>query len=300
MKISPIVLVLALLAAWPAAAQMAVQVVTDQNEFLPSEAVALGVKITNRSGQQLHLGADAGWLTFIVEAVGGDSVFNSSEVPVVGEFDLESSQMATKVVDIAPYFALNKPGRYKVTALVHMKDWGQTISSAPKVIDIVTGVKLWSQDFGVPATNGAPEMRRFTLEEANNLHEQLRLYVQLSDTSEARVFKVMSLGPMVAFGQPEEQVDRFSQLHVLWQTGGQTFRYSIVAPDGTMVKRDAYDYYPTRPKLRVNADGDVEVAGGTRRTPPSEMPAAAAPVALPTIVSPTDVPTNLPPVVPVK
>ncbi len=305
MKTFPLILALTVLTFFRASAQMTVQVVTDQNEFLPSEAVPVGVKITNLSGQPLHFGADEGWLTFIVDSAEGRNVRKISEVPVLGEFDLESSQMGTKYVDLAPYFDMSQPGRYKITALVHMKDWKQTIGSAPKTIDVVTGVKFWSQDFGVPTTNGAPEMRRFTLEEANNLHEQLRLYMQLSDAAELRVFKVRSLGPMVAFGFPEEQVDRTSHLHVLWQTGGLTFRYSVVAPDGTLMKRDAYDNYPTRPKLRVNADGDVEVVGGTLRATPAEIPVAAPVTGIPTTsLAPTEIPAartnSTPPAVPAK
>jgi hypothetical protein len=281
MKTFPIVLALAALAFFQASAQVTVQVTTEQDEFLPSEAVALAVKITNRSGQQLHLGADAGWLTFSVESADGFNIVKNAEVPVQGEFDLESSQLAIKRVDIEPYFVMNRPGRYRVTAFLHIKDWGQTIGSAPKIFDLVTGVKLWSQDFGVPTATGAPEMRKFTLEEANYLREQLRLYVQVGDAAETRVYKVQALGPMVAFGQPEELVDRTSQLHVLWQTGGQTFSYSIITPDGTLLKRDTYDNFNSRPKLKITDAGDVVVVGGTRRVPASEIPDVIPPVEVP-------------------
>jgi hypothetical protein len=281
MKTFPIVLALAALAFFQASAQVTVQVTTEQDEFLPSEAVALAVKITNRSGQQLHLGADAGWLTFSVESADGFNIIKNAEVPVQGEFDLESSQLAIKRVDIQPYFVMNRPGRYRVTAFLHIKDWGQTIGSAPKIFDLVTGVKLWSQDFGVPTATGAPEMRKFTLEEANYLREQLRLYVQVGDAAETRVYKVQALGPMVAFGQPEELVDRTSQLHVLWQTGGQTFSYSIITPDGTLLKRDTYDNFNSRPKLKITDAGDVVVVGGTRRVPASEIPDVIPPVEVP-------------------
>ncbi len=281
MKAFHIVLALAVLTVFRASAQVTVQVTTDQDEFLPSEAIPVAVKITNRSGQQLHLGADADWLTFSVESVDGFVVKKIAEVPVQGEFDLESSQLAIKRADIAPSFVINHPGRYRVTATLHIKEWSQTIGSASKIFDIVTGAKLWSQDFGVPTTAGAPEMRRFTLEEANFLRDQLRLYVELSDSAESRVFKVQLLGPMVSFGQPEEQVDRTSQLHVLWQTGGQSFSYCLISPDGTIVKRDTYDNFSGRPKLKVTDAGDVVVAGGTRRIPVSEIPDVIPPVEVP-------------------
>ena len=117
---------------------------------------------------------------------------------MVGEFDLGSSQVATKHVDLQPYFGLTRPGRYRVTATVRIKDWNEAMASPAQEFYVITGAKIWAQDFGVPvpagATNRAPEVRRYTLEKANYLRTQLRMYVQVSDPAEARVFKVVSIG----------------------------------------------------------------------------------------------------------
>lgn len=229
MKYFVFALALAGMGWFRASAQVTLDLRMDQSEFLPGESIPLAVKITNESGQQLHFGADPGWLTFGVESTDGFDVVKNSEVPVQGEFDLFSSQAGTKFVDIAPYFQMTRIGHYKVTAVLHLKNWAASIASPPKGFDIVTGVKLWSQDFGVPTASGPPEMREFSLEKANYLREQLRLYVQLTDAAESRIYKVFALGPMVSFGYPEERVDRNSQLHVLWQTGAQSFSYCVVS-----------------------------------------------------------------------
>ncbi len=275
-----LVLFLALTAGFRAAAQVNVDLALDQDQFLPNESVRLAVKITNRSGQPLQLGADPSWLTFSVESVDGFVVERTGEVPVVEPFDLESSQMATKRVDLQPYFVMGKPGRYKVTATVRIKAWSLTITSAPKHFDVINGAELWSQVFGVMvATNAAPEPRKYTLVEANYLREQLRLYVEVSTADGAHVFKVAALGPLVSFSAPEAQVDRVSQLHVLWQTGAQSFSYTIVSPDGTMISRDTYESFNSRPRLTVNAGGEVEVKGGVRRSKPTDLPAVKSPAA---------------------
>ncbi|HEY4417399.1 MAG TPA: hypothetical protein VGO57_17035 [Verrucomicrobiae bacterium] len=271
MKTFPVILALAVLTFFRASAQVTVEVSTEQDAFLTSESLVVAVKITNLSGQQLHLGAETNWLKFSVESADGSIVNKTAEVPVLGEFDLESSQLAIKRVDIAPYFTMTKPGRYRITAQLTIKDWNRTIMSPAKVIDIVTGAKIWSQDFGLPSAGGLPEMRRYTLEQANFLRQQLRLYIQLSDVAESYVYKVAALGPMVSFGQPEERVDRLSQLHVLWQTGGQSFSYCIIAPNCEVLKRDIYDSFNGRPKLVVGDDGEVSIVGGTRRIPASEI-----------------------------
>ena len=280
------ILVLALLVFVRASAQVSLEVTSDQEQFLPGEAVPVAVKITNRSGQQLHFGADPSWLTFTVESVGGYVVGKVSEVPVVGAFDLESSQMAIKRVDIQPYFTLTQPGRYKLTATLRVKSWGTTLTSLPKVFDIINGAELWSQDFGVPnAANAEPVVRKYTLIKANYLREQLRLYAQVSDPAAAVSLKVSALGPMVSFSLPEQQVDRASRLHVLWQAGARTFNYSIVNPDGTIAQQETYDNFKGRPHLKVDETGEVTIRGGTRRikslavppvSAPSEFPAAPA------------------------
>jgi len=276
------VLGLAVLAFFPAAAQVSLELSLEQEQFLPSESIPLAIKITNRSGQQLHLGEDADWLTFNVEAVGGAVVLKNAEVPVTGAFDLETSQLAIKRVDLQPYFALNQPGRYRVTATLHIPAWGLQLASAPKFLDVIQGAKLWSQDFGLAAgTNAIPEVRKYTLEQANYLKSQLRLYVQVSDAAEAQVFKVSVLGPMVSFSHPEGQVDRQGRLNVLWQTGAQSFSFVLVNPDGSPSEMEYYDNFFSRPRLTINETGDVVVLGGTRRPKPTEMPAVKAPNELP-------------------
>ena len=282
-----LVFTFALMAFFRASAQVDLDLSLDQDYFLPSETIPLAVKITNRSGQQLHLGADADWLTFNVESDDGFVVIKNAEVPVQGEFDLETSQLAIKRVDLQPYFAMTKPGRYRVIATLHIKDWSAQLASQPKPFDVIAGAQLWAQDFGVKdGTNAAPEVRKYTLEQVNYLKEQLRLYVQVSDAAEDTVYKVTALGPMVSFSRTEAQVDRQSRLNVLWQAGASSFSYSIVNPDGTVAVQDYYDNFYSRPRLTVNADGDVVVLGGTRRPKPTELPIVKPPNQLPPLTKP--------------
>ena len=278
---------LAVLAFLRAPAQVTVELVLDQEQFLPGETLPVAVKITNRSGQPVHFGTDANWLTFSVESVDGFPVTKNSEVPVNGEFDLESSQMGTKHVDLQPHFGITKPGRYRVTATLRIHDWAKQITSPAKAFDIINGARLWEQDFGVPVAGSAvPQMRKYAMEEANYLREQLRLYVRVSDASETRVFKVVAIGPMVSFSQPEAQVDRASHLHLIYQSGAQSFTYAEITPDGDLAHRETYDYFNTRPRLAVNQDGDVIVQGGVRRVKPSEMPQLLTPNQVPAPAKP--------------
>jgi len=277
MKLTGLSLGLVLSPLLQMSAQVTVEVTLEQEQFLGGEALPADVRITNRSGQTLHFGNEPDWLTFLVESRDGFIVAKAGDVPVLGEFTLESSKVANRHVDLAPYFAISRPGRYHVTATVHVKPWGATLTTKPKSFDIVQGAKLWSQDFGVPATEGdtnqSPEVRKYTLQQANYLRTQLRLYLRLTDAAESKVIKVFALGPMVSFSAPEPQLDKYSNLHLLYQNGARSFSYTMVTPDGDVVVRQTYDYANTRPRLQVDPDGKFVVAGGMRRVTSSDVPA---------------------------
>jgi hypothetical protein len=280
MKALGLGLVLLAVALTPVSAQVTVELTQDQNQFLPAESMPLAVRITNRSGQNLRLGRSEDWLTFSVETRDGEVVPKLGEVPVGEEFVLESSRVVTLRVDLAPYFALNRSGRYSVTATMQIKDWNQSVRSQPRSFDIIEGARLWVQEIGVPnsalGTNGTPEIRKFILQQANDARSQLRLYVRLTDASGARTFRVFPIGRMVAFGRPEPQVDKFSNLHLLYQGGPHSFNYAVINPDGEIIARRTYDYADTRPRLQPDAEGKILVTGGLRRPTPQDVPSSKA------------------------
>ena len=86
----------------PVSAQVTAEVTLEQEQFLGGEALPAAVRVTNRSGQTLHFGSEPDWLTFLVESRDGFIVVKNGEVPVLGEFTLESSKVATRHVDLAP------------------------------------------------------------------------------------------------------------------------------------------------------------------------------------------------------
>jgi hypothetical protein len=265
----------------PVFGQVAVEVVLDQDQYLPGETLNVAVKVSNRSGQKLSFGPEADWLTFGVESRDGLVVPKIGEAPVAVNFDLESAERATKRVDIQPYFAMTQPGRYSVTATVRIKEWGQTVSSQPKNFNIIEGAKLWEQEFGVPtppgATNPVPEVRKYILQQANFLKGRLRLYLRLSDVTGTKVFRVIPVGVILSFSRPEPRIDKFSNLHLLYQNWAHSFSYTVFTPDGEIVERQTYDYTDTRPRLQMDTDGRISVVGGVRRVTSNGTPITAEP-----------------------
>jgi len=264
------------LAVVPAAAQMTVEVKLPQEQFLPGEPMVVAVRITNQSGQTVRLGAGPDWLHFTIETQQGAAVAQTADVPVEGPFSLESSETGTKRVNLAPYFALNEAGSYKLSATVKIKEWAREVNSQGEAFDIINGIKMWEQSFGVPLPTNAPpadpEIRRYILQQANYLRGQIRLYLRVTDASGARPIKVVSVGPLLSLSRPEHLVDSASNLHILYQNGPRTFWHHVFTPDGDLILRQTFDYVSTRPRLQVIEEGKIQVVGGARRVVKSDIP----------------------------
>ena len=256
-------------------AQILVELKFEREHYLPGETLTVAVRIINRSGQTLHLGNEADWLTLSVESRDSFVVSKNGDAPVVGEFTLETSKVATKRVDLAPYFSLTREGRYRATATVRIKEWSAQTTSPPKDFDIVDGAKIWTREFGVPATGSAsqpPELRRYSLIQATTLRSEIRLYLRLSDGAESKLMKVFLLGQIVSFGRPEAELDGRNRLHVLHQNGAHTSVYTIITPAGEIVTRQLFDFVETRARLRLDREGKISVAGGARRLTEDDLP----------------------------
>jgi hypothetical protein len=255
-------------------AQLSVDLVLDQEQFLRDESLQVKVQISNRSGQKVELGKDAGWLEFSIENLDGGLVSRVGDVPVDGVLNLDSAMVATRVLDLLPFYDLSKPGRYSISASVRVKNWDQEFASKRKTFDVVRGSKIWEQEFGVPS-KGVPEVRKYVLQQAIYL-KRLMLYVRITDGSDNKVIRVFPVGPLVSFSRPEAQIDKQSNLHVLFQSGARSFLYRVVSPDGQEVLQETYEYSPSRPTLKGSDDGKIFVSGGARRVPADVVPVAQA------------------------
>ena len=283
-------LLVACVTIWSVACQgqvagVSVEIVLDQGQFLPGEELKAAVRITNLSGQALQLGTDKEWLMFFVDGRDGYIVSKHGEVPVEGEFVLESRLVGTKRVNLAPCFDLTKSGRYSVTAVLKLPQWDRTVTSPPKSFDIINGAKLRELEFGVPPNpgqiGGVPEVRRYVLQSAIYL-KQMKLYFRLTDASGAKTFVVFPLGPSVSFSNPETQLDPGSNFHVLHQTGARAFNYCKIDPNGKLLARKTYEYTKdSRPSLRLNEDGEIIVWGGVRMIGRDDFPDESSTAATP-------------------
>ncbi len=274
MKYLGLCLALSLVAA-SVSAQVEVQVKLDQNQFLPGEAMPAAVRIINHSGQTLHFGKEK-WLTFAVEARDGFIVLKNGEAPIAHDFDLESSRVATVRVDLGPYFNISQTGNYSVTATANIDQLNMELTSTPRKFEVIHGTKIWEQEFGVPQASTAGhqelEVRKYILQQANYL-KHMKLYLRVADADDSRAIRVFPIGPMISFSRPQTQLDKLSNLHLLYQDGSRSFNYSVINPEGEVLVRQTHRYTDSPPRLRADDAGNVFVVGGMRQWADSDVPA---------------------------
>ena len=257
------------------AAQVTATLEIDKSRMLPRETFIARVKIVNFSGQTLVFGEDNDWLQFEIETENGEVLTPVKEPPnVEGRFTVESSIRATKHVDLAPYYALDRAGNFKLTAKVHVKQWKQTLPIAPVKFTIFNGSVLWHRTFGVPVKEGEPagqpKQRRYVLQQAKNLR-MMTLYARVDDGPGGKVYKVFPICPMVTFNEPTAQVDPTGNLHVLCQSGARTYNYTVLDSDGKTKVRRHYQIVGSRPRLDFK-DSKIVVVGGLKLLRPDDIP----------------------------
>jgi hypothetical protein len=262
-----------LLLAPAALAQIRIEVLLDQEQYLPKETMPTKVRIHNLSGRALNFGKDPDWLTFSIETETGQIVKQINTPTTLGEFTLPSASRATKTIDLAPVFDLTKIGSYLITASVKIPGWDQAFQNPkPKKFYIMNGRNLQELTFGVPSDDkGRPEIRKFILVEANHL-KHISLYVRITDENEQETIKLFPIGELISFSHPVAQLDAWSNLHLLYQSSGKSFRYTVITPDGLLLTRHTYDYTETRPTMAAAADGRIAVTGGFRRVTSADLP----------------------------
>jgi hypothetical protein len=284
---------LGLLMAAPAMAQVKVELLLDQQQYLLKETLMVGVRVINHSGQTLNLAGD-GWLSLIVEDREKFAVKRIADTTAPQPISIETTFMATQWIDIGRAFEFRENSRYSLRARVRIEQWSEEVFSPPIEFEIIKGTKLWEQQVGIPTAPGQqPDIRKYILQQANYLKE-LQLYARVTDVTEQKVFSVIRLAPMVQVSQPEAQIDTLNRLHVLIQVGMKIFLHVCLDPDGKMVLRNSYEITTARPGLKVSPAGGVYVNGGQRLLrwddiPPSEVlsrPEPATPAVTPPSVAP--------------
>ncbi len=248
------------------AAEVRVFLSSKENRFVPGESIPLQFTLRNLSGKDFQMGDSIDWLDLRVESDMRSAAFpikpivyrTSKRIPNAGEGKM--------TVDLGEFFRFTETGRYKVRAYVKSRDFEPVFVSYPDFqFDIVPPSTIWSTPIGyLPPGESRPIPREFKIQKITRARTVIFARVGVAGTGE--LINLVSLGELVTARQPVKRIDRFSNLHVLHQSGAREFTYHIISPkDGKLLRRRSYAFADGRaPVLDVDENGQGQVTGGLR------------------------------------
>jgi len=101
--------------------------------------------------------------------------------------------------------------------------------------------------------------------------------VRVEDKDNGIVYATYSLGRSIGSDQPQSEIDRANQLHVLHCAAPRAWAYSRVGLNGELLAHSSFMETKTRPRLLRAADGQVAVRGGMLEAPVAQTARGTAP-----------------------
>jgi hypothetical protein len=258
-----------LLFAAAARGQIQVDVKFKRLQYIAYEPVMATVAITNLAGRDIELHDSDGqsWLGFEVTGNDGQSIPPLSTESAQPPLKIEAGQKVTRQIDLAPLYPVHDFGAYHVRTHVYFADLGKFFYSKTGVFEVTDARPIWQQTVGVPSAIGAAgEVRTYSLL-TNRFPDHTSLYVRVQDKDTGIVYATYSLGRTIAFEQPEAEIDRANQLHVLHCAAPRAWAYSRIGLNGELLAHSSFMETKSRPRLAHSANGEVAVRGGIAEAP---------------------------------
>lgn len=269
---------ISLLAAATAHGQIKVDLSFKRLQYIAHEPVLATVRIVNNSGRDIDLRDDGGqhWFGFEVNA-GEGRLLAPLRQNAEPSLHIEAGKTVTRRINLTPLFPVHDFGTYHVRANIYFPDLNKFFYSSTKVFQVGGGRTIWQKTVGVPeGMPGAGEMRTYSLL-TNRFVDHTSLYVRVENKQTGLVYTTYSLGRIVSSDDPQAEVDRANQLHVLHCAAPRNWSYSHVGWNGELFAHSTFLETRTRPRLRHRSDGNIAVSGGARDVPIAETKRGPAP-----------------------
>jgi len=264
MKRVGLMLVVAVLGAATAPAQVAVQLRAEKDTFLLYEPIPLTVAIRNQTGRTLSLtnSTETPWLDFLVTDESGRMIKAAEVIESEENVLVPPGGTLSRKVDVMPLYEIRRRGSYRVKVRVRQGEM-DAVSTAVNFA-VVEGRELWSQT----CVLGNDEHRTYSLTVGRTGRDEV-LHVCVRDEPKGLVYGLIALGKLLPLVPPEARIDREGNLHVLYQGAPHSFGYVRVDPLAKVIDRMVYSDVASMPRLTVDG-GTVAVRGGTQTHPHPE------------------------------
>jgi hypothetical protein len=250
-----------------AEAQVQVDLKFKRLQYIAYEPVVATVAITNLAGRdiELHDADGQSWLGF--------EITGSEEQPIAPlsggnrepPLKIQAGQRVTRQIDLTPLYPVNEFGAYHVRTNIYFADLGKFFYSGTGVFEVTDARPIWQQTVGVPQ-GASGDVRTYSLM-TNRFPDHTSLYVRVQDKDTGIVYATYSLGRTISFEQPQAEIDRANQLHVLHCSAPRAWSYARIGLDGQLLTHSSFMETKTRPRLVHSGKGEIAVHGGIAEAP---------------------------------
>ena len=276
---TPALLVCLIFLAGSVHAQIQVELKLKRLQYIAYEPLLATVAVTNLAGRDIELHDDRGqhWFGFEVSGKEGQPIAPVAPAAEDAPLRVESGKTVVRKINLTPLYGVHDPGTYRVRANIYFADLNKFFYSQGRAFQITNARPIWQTTVGVPeGIPGAGEARTYSLL-SNRFADHTSLYVRVENKDSGVVYATYSLGRVLAYDEPQKEIDRANQLHVLHCTAPRTWAYSHIGLNGQLLREATFMETKTRPRLRRTSGGEIAVSGGVRDVPAAQAARSAAP-----------------------
>jgi hypothetical protein len=255
--------------ATAAEAQVQVDLKFKRLQYIAYEPVVATVSITNLAGRdiELHDADGQSWLGFEITGSEEQPVAPLTGASKEPALKIQAGQRVSRQIDLTGVYPVHEYGSYHVRTNIYFADLGKFFYSGSRVFEVTDARPIWEQTVGIPGSaSSAGEVRTYSLM-TNRFPDHTSLYVRVQNKDTGVVYATYSLGRTLTFEQPQVEIDRANQLHVLHCAAPRAWSYARVGLNGELLTHSSFMETKTRPHLVHSGDGEVAVHGGVIEAP---------------------------------
>jgi hypothetical protein len=265
-RILPVICVF--LFATAAEGQIQVDLKFQRMQYIAYEPVIATVTLTNLAGRdiELHDANEQSWLGFELTGSEDQPITLLSAENAQPPLKIQAGQRVTQQIDLGSLYPVHDFGAYHVRTHVYFADLAKFFYSTTRVFEVTDARPIWQQTVGIPDGVAAVGNARTYSLLTNRFPDHTSLYVRVQDKDTGIVYATYSLGRSIAFEQPQAEIDRANQLHVLHCAAPRAWSYSRIGLNGELLTHSSFMETTTRPRLVHSTNGEVAVRGGVAET----------------------------------
>lgn len=251
-----------------AEAQVQVDLKFKRLQYIAYEPVVATIAITNLAGRDIELRDADGqsWLGFEITGSEEQPIGPLNGANREPPLRIQAGQRVTRQIDLTPVYPIHEYGGYHVRTNIYFADLQKFFYSGTRVFEVTDARPIWQQTVGVPDGGGSGDVRTYSLM-TNRFPDHTSLYVRVQDKDSGVVYATYSLGRTISFEQPQAEIDRANQLHVLHCAAPRAWSYARVGLNGELLEHTSFMETKTRPRLVHSGGGEVAVRGGMVEAP---------------------------------